>query len=592
MVSNMAKLSDLNVSANKLVDLPWANLKELRQLKIIKLSQNRIRTLKNDSFYDFPSLEELHVDNNMIDKIEDNVFSQPDRLPNINLIDLAFNKLVSIECWPALFRNRSVFINLQCNKISKFTNHLNWTFSCIDQRPSANIDLTYNKITHLVDILHGCNVIEETHMICLLMSKLKLRIKNKPYMCDCIDFAIYRFINLVKHSKDIANMYCNKPRNLYNHRIVSIPLNAFICHINENCPVNCTCINQPNQMNISVSCENTGLGDLPLKVPKLTKHHESYHLNLMYNNIKELDYRPYLQKTRKAIFSHNRIHNISIPALNALSNSFSIYLDNNKLQYLPVNISFINMSRVNDLHFGQNEWACDCHAKGTRLWMLQMKNIISDKEGILCLTPSRLKGSNMLSLSDDDLICGKLPNIVLRTYLGAGGSALAICFSFILLAAMLKYKRIWLYRRLKWHPFDRDECLGENKTFDVFVTYANEDGDYVENNLIPNLENRGHKIAFHRVHFPGGQPITVSIEQCIRNSKRTLAVFTNNFRKSQYCMWEFTVALELDQIESTHHLVTIKYGDVDVSSLDLTLQSYFRRYSYIEKESAVFWDNL
>ena len=591
IVCNMKKLSDLNVSDNKLVDLPWANLKELRQLRIITLSENKIRTLRNGSFYDFPSLQSLHLDNNQIDNIEDDVFSQPDRLPNITMIDLTFNKLVSLDLWPALFTNTSPVIDCRYNVISKFTNHLNWTLDCKDQKPSAIVDLSSNKITHLVNLLHGWNVTKEVDAICLLDSTFNIYLNDNPYICDCIDFSIYRFIRMIK-SKHITTMYCNKPHNLYHERIVSVPLNSFICHINESCPDNCNCIDQPNQMNMSVECQNSELSHLPLKVPKLTKHHYSYHLNLMHNKIKELDYRPYLHKTRNALFSYNEIQNMSILALKALSTSASIYLDNNKLQYLPINISFVNMSRVGDLHFNENEWACDCHAKETRLWMLQMKTIISDKEGILCFTPSRLKGSNLLSLSEGDLICGDPPNIALKSYLGAGGSALAICFAFMLLAAMLKYKRIWLYRRLKWHPFDRDECLGENKKFDVFVTYANEDGDYVENYLIPNLENRGYKIAFHRVHFPGGQPITVSIEQCIIHSKRTLAVFTNNFRKSQFCMWEFTVALELDQIESTHRLVTIKYGDVDVSSLDLTLQSYFRRYSYIEKESAVFWDNL
>ena len=58
-----------------------------------------------------------------IEKIEDDVFSQPDRLSNINMIDLTFDKSVSLNPWPALFTNTSPLINLQSNNniISKFT---------------------------------------------------------------------------------------------------------------------------------------------------------------------------------------------------------------------------------------------------------------------------------------------------------------------------------------------------------------------------------------------------------------------------------------------------------------------------------------
>ena len=38
--------------------------------------------------------------------------------------------------------------------------------------------------------------------------------------------------------------------------------------------------------------------------------------------------------------------------------------------------------------------------------------------------------------------------------------------------------------------------------------------------------------------------------------------------------------------------MAIKYEDVDLKLLDLTLQAYFKRYTYIEKESQVFWNNL
>ena len=269
-----------------------------------------------------------------------------------------------------------------------------------------------------------------------------------------------------------------------------------------------------------------------------------------------------------------------------------LHLDNNKLQYLPENISSVDLSSVGKIYLDKNDWVCDCNAKETRLWMAQTNKSTYDKEGISCASPSRLRGSNLLLLRNDDLICGNPPNRELITYIGASSSALGICILVIFGAMMLRYKRIWLYRKFQWHPFDKDECEGEHKEFDVFVSYSNENEEYVEQNLIPNLEQRGYKIAFLRVNFPGGQPIHVSIEQCIKKSKRTLAVFSNEFYESTWCMWEFHTALELDGDEGTHRLITIKYEDVNVSSLDLIIRTYLKRYTYVVPNSPLFWDNL
>ena len=591
-VCNMTKLKSLNVSKNKLSNLPWACLKKLKYLQTIIASENRIRQLDNGSFYDFPALQNLELQSNEILFIDVDVFMQVERIKYLQFLDLASNLLISVDPWPIMFV-QPVTTNLQRNNIRMFTNQFNFTFKIKYFKTHKTIYLAHNRITHISDLLNGWTLPPEfTYIIEGHETKQSLYLFKNPFICDCTDYHIYTALKRALRSTSISSFLCNKPKRLYKQRIISVPLDDFVCHIKEDCPVGCKCIYQPNQMNMSVNCEGRNMTGLPGKVPKLQHHNDKYQLNMEQNNITDLVFKPYFGRVKAASFSYNEMRNISLKAFLGFKQIELLYLDNNKLRYLPQNITSVNMTVVKDIRLQGNQWVCDCNAKETKHWMTEMRHVISDKNGIICNEPSHLKGVNLLSLKDDDLICGDRPNRKMNTYFGVVGTAIVLCLSFICLLVVMRYNKRWLYKRFHWHPFDMDECEGEDKEFDVFVSYENLDEEYVEEYLIPNLQQRGYKVAYHRVNFQGGQPIAVSIEQCILKSKRTLVVFSNNFKASAWCMWEFTVALELDGNKGTHRLLAIKYEDVDLKHLDLTLQAYFKRYTYIEKESQVFWDNL
>ena len=61
---------------------------------------------------------------------------------------------------------------------------------------------------------------------------------------------------------------------------------------------------------------------------------------------------------------------------------------------------------------------------------------------------------------------------------------------------------------LESHLFDRDECVGEKKEINVFVTYADEDEEYADGYIIQILQNRGYKVVYHLVNFLADEPIT------------------------------------------------------------------------------------
>ena len=343
---------------------------------------------------------------------------------------------------------------------------------------------------------------------------------------------------------------------------------------------------------MTVRCSEDGLETLPNGLPSRPKQNYRYHLFLQQNNITSLEDRPYLKFVATLVVSDNKLQYLSVDVLRRLENIDRLYLDGNKLERLPDQISKVNMSSVTEMRFQDNMWRCDCNGLQTKRWLVQHQGVISDWRNIHCTHPDRLKGAHKLTLPDDLFICGDPANKEKLTITFSIVGTVSVCVVFMILPLIIYTKRVWIYKTFKWHPMDWDECQGENSEFDIFVSYANEDEEFVGDYLIPVLISHGFKVCFHRIHFLPGTPIHTNIEHAVYNSKRTLLFLSNFFSNSDYCMWEFNVALDRDIEGRTRRLVIIKDTDLDVGRLDKTLQTYLHRVTYVERESDYLWDNL
>ena len=239
-----------------------------------------------------------------------------------------------------------------------------------------------------------------------------------------------------------------------------------------------------------------------------------------------------------------------------------------------------------ELTLGNNPWACDCKAMKTKTWMMHHSTSIKDKRSITCKMPPEMEGKNFI-LSDEKLFCrkpkGKSTSFIIGAITGP-----FITISCLLLSIVLIRKKCLNYTRLKNQTNDEDE----DKEFDIFISYATEDEDYALEYLGHEFEEQGFKICIHRVHFLGGNTIIDNISQCINNSRRTLVFFSNYYKTSRFCMWEFKEALNKELREGVTCLVTIKDNDLDIDGLDDATKAYFQKRTYIEKDAQRFWETL
>ena len=285
------------------------------------------------------------------------------------------------------------------------------------------------------------------------------------------------------------------------------------------------------------------------------------------------------------VLSHNSISEISMNVLLALQNLSALHLDNNKLKRLPNDITSFNLTNIFELRLGNNPWICDCGALRTRTWMKQYITYIRDHKDVTCQSPEDMVGKNVI-FADESLFCTHNQSKYTIT-----GILLGVTIALVCLVFSLRFirARLAIYKRFKNRL---NGVVEDDFEFDVFISYANEDEDYVLDHLVQNLEEQNLKICFHRVHFLGGNTIIDNISQCINNSRRTLVFFTNFYKTSRFCMWEFKEALNKELREGVTCLVTIKDNDLDIHDLDDATKAYFQKHTFIEKDGAKFWESL
>jgi len=175
----------------------------------------------------------------------------------------------------------------------------------------------------------------------------------------------------------------------------------------------------------------------------------------------------------------------------------------------------------------------------------------------------------------------------------------------IALLAFLIYRcRVKVFIKFNIHPFNVDECDGEDMEFDSFVCCAGSD-DQVARMIVRWLEHSepgrvGYKVCYHAREFRPGSLILANIQWAIEHSKRVICLMSNEFLRSPMCMFEFDCASNLDITRRKHRLIVIKWPDLDLDEdVDANnvrdrdrVRLFLSTYTYIEYESDGWWQQV
>ena len=111
-------------------------------------------------FTNLRQLTSVVISHNFISHIEPRVFVESANLSSLSNIDLSSNVITELEPWPLMrAQHRPMTVSLSHNRITNFTNSLQWRFDCSSPRVyETRLDLHENHIQHITDAINGWNI--------------------------------------------------------------------------------------------------------------------------------------------------------------------------------------------------------------------------------------------------------------------------------------------------------------------------------------------------------------------------------------------------------------------------------------------------
>jgi len=538
-VCRLATLTHLQLDSNRLTQLPDC-LVNLSNLVWFSAHDNAIERLQDGVFQGLTNLQYLNLNRNRISSIGLSVFATSSNLNNLFNIYLSENNLTSLEPWFFIRGligsfQQIVHIDLAFNKISKFTNKMDLQRPCSTRIPFVQVDLRYNKIHHYIDIFEGWNLDIKEVISCYRVSDSRINFVFRIYQdiipCDCVDYNLFRVSALQSIEYYWEPLKCFRTNPLTGQSGVvdgfTIPLEQFVCELTEKCPAGCVCVHRPSNATLHIYCSNTNLTVLPLQLPELPDNHTKYQLDFSNNELRRLEHRDYFADTIFLDVSNCGV--VSVSNWEEITSILIVSLYGNKLTSLPPSLMSVNTSGKLDI--ANNPWDCSCDDKWMSGWLANIAKRLTRK--VLCYSPDRLRGKNIIQITNEEFCvdpASEAASKAVKRALKISISSSTGLVVFVLSVSVIVYRlRVKLYTKWKFHPFDRDECPGEDTDYDVFLSCSSDNNLPHGNRIRELLEEHGYRVCYPPRDFVAGDSIYDNIYNAVARSKRTVCLLTSQF---------------------------------------------------------------
>ncbi|KAI7811310.1 toll-like receptor 2 [Triplophysa rosa] len=256
-------------------------------------------------------------------------------------------------------------------------------------------------------------------------------------------------------------------------------------------------------------------------------------LDLSENDLKSFHQR--LPKLTTLILTGNRF--LNLPQGGLFPNLGTLLIQRNALRMFTRK----DLSRFKNLRFleaGTNNFLCSCEF--VSFFRNHVDDLVTLRDGrrnYACDTPFSLRGDAIDSVRLSVFECYMIPAV----------STLCAAIILVLIGMVVtchKLHIIWYLQMTKaWIQAKRKPAVSRSPDelrYDAFVSYSQHDAEWVEEILVPNLENAQPPVALclHQRDFRPGRWIVDNIIDSIEKSHRTLFVLSEHFVTSEWCRYE------------------------------------------------------
>ncbi|XP_060077065.1 toll-like receptor 4 [Ylistrum balloti] len=545
-------------------------------------------------------LKELHLDFNRIEMVEDTMLQYlPDSLEQLTVAGNKFTLGRYLIMMYLLKSLKKIDISLQAGQHGPVNEMLDQCFDWRGPKEANDHSHEYGGLELYTQGYPDVNVPENLEVIDGHSSSFRGAIGHFSFM------KTNRLKYLDGHDNSL-HTWKGPVRNL--HRVEYMDLSDNSCeHVTanffEDFP-SMTTLNISNNI-LGEVFRNDTAGDLLKNLTNLKT------LNISYNKIDRLSEAVFhgLAALEQIDLSFNQMTDWDV-IIDHMHHLQLLNFSNNRLTVLPK--SFMDavdrLIKITDLTLDLrgNPLRCSCAGLDFLKWVDRRRGNFFNLTTYNCRITDETEMSfvhleDIISKLDKE--CSNYVGVIVGT-----SSLIMICVSIVIsgLLYRFRWKIRYLYymarNRYKGYDVIRDRSgYAESQyTYDAFVSYSDSDRSFVIQEILENLETqRGLRLCLHQRDFLPGNEIAVNITNAINNSRKTVAIITNSYLDSYWCMFEFNMA-RMESVytraeENVLFLILhekISRRQIPMDVLDVIDSDSYIEYPDDEEGNVVFWNKL
>ncbi|XP_073502226.1 toll-like receptor 1 [Phyllobates terribilis] len=304
---------------------------------------------------------------------------------------------------------------------------------------------------------------------------------------------------------------------------------------------------------------------------------------------------------KELYLSSNQLSNM--PDCSYLSKNLIYLTIDENLIYSPSKEQLTKCQNVKQIVLGKNKYRCNCELREfISSAEILHENLEGWPQSYMCEYPQELRGVMLKNFHPSEISC----NIIILVGLIVGTMAVLLIFMLFLckyfdLPWYIRMIFQWLRRKYRIKNVYNDEAI-MGKRFHAFISYSQEDYEWVKKLLIPNLEKGDNslKICHHERDFIPGKSIVDNIINCIEKSFKSIFVLSPNFIQSEWCHYELYFAQHSLFGKNSDNLILVLLDPIPqylIPNKYSKLKAIMKQRTYMEwpkdkRKHGLFWANL
>jgi len=325
----------------------------------------------------------------------------------------------------------------------------------------------------------------------------------------------------------------------------------------------------------------------------------------------------------ESLFNLKELH-LNHNHISTINNRTFIHLRSLQVLHLEYNLigdfniwNFNHNTKLTSVYLAHNLWSCRCQfVESLTNWMKQFNGLIKDGQEVKCFNNNTsasvyLKNYNLskcVYINEQDAYItslqgqeevNSLSNYLMQNYIPLAIFVILLSIALILIILTLciyhKDLQSWIDSNYWLRFFRKSQPPPESeKLFDAFISYCKKDEAFISQILAPELEcgYPSYRICLRYRDLPMTGYVIEAVSEAIESSHRTIILLSEQYLKSDSCLFELKLAHQECQMSKSHRLVFIVLDKNNLHELDSDKKMCLRSSPIVNWGDKRFWEKL